>query len=77
MISADKEGTYSETHKGIIKAGWNTILVKVTQGADPRKFNFKFGTVASSCGHIVSLPGLPTEERRGIHQCEQSHRAAR
>lgn len=63
VLDADKAGTYSETQKGIIKAGWNTILVRVTQGANPADFRFKFGTVASSCGHIVSLPGLPTEER--------------
>lgn len=71
IIAENHAGTFSETEKGIIKPGWNTILVKVNQDAAPwtartagqGNFWFKFGTVASSCGAIVSLPGLPTEER--------------
>lgn len=64
LIIAEKTpGTHSETKKGILKAGWNTVLIKTTQGAEPAKFGFSFGTVASGCGHIVSLPGLPTQER--------------
>jgi hypothetical protein len=71
IIAENKPGTFSETKKGIINQGWNTILVKVNQDAakwSPRtsgqgNFWFKFGTVASSCGEIVSLPGLPTDER--------------
>ena len=71
IIAANKPGTYSETKKGAIKTGWNTILVKVNQDAaawtakekGDGNFWFKFGTVASGCGRVVSLPGLPTEER--------------
>jgi hypothetical protein len=63
IISADNPGTYSETKRCNIKAGWNTILVKVNQGANAGDVWFKLGMVASSCGHIVSLPGLPTDER--------------
>ena len=63
VIAENKSGTCSETKKGIIKAGWNTLLVKMNQCARAGDFWFKFGTVACSCGHIISLPGLPTEER--------------
>jgi hypothetical protein len=71
VIGENKPGTFSETKKGIIKQGWNTILVKVNQDdakwaartSGMGNFWFKFGTVASGCGEIVSLPGLPTEER--------------
>jgi hypothetical protein len=71
VIAENKPGTYSETEKGIIKQGWNTVLVKVNQDAakwTPKttgdgNFWFTFGTVASGCGNIVYLPGLPTEER--------------
>ena len=71
ILATHTPGTIEETPKGVIKAGWNTILVKVTQDASPWKgattghgnFWFKFGTVASSCGRIIALPGLPTEER--------------
>ena len=71
IIAGNKPGTYSEVKGGIIKTGWNTILVKVNQDAaawsakekGDGNFWFKFGTVACSCGHIISLPGLPTEER--------------
>lgn len=71
VLATHEPGTIEETPKGVIKAGWNTILVKVNQDASPWKgvttghgnFWFKFGTVASSCGRIVALPGLPTEER--------------
>lgn len=71
VITSDQPGTFSETKKGIIKAGWNTVLVKINQDATPSgtrqsglgNFWFKFGTVTSSCGEVVALPGLPTEER--------------
>ena len=66
VISTNQSGTASETPKCTLKAGWNTILVKVTQGVKPSDLNFKLGMVASSCGHIVSLPGLPTEQRAEI-----------
>jgi hypothetical protein len=59
IFSANKPGTYSETAKGIIKQGWNTVLVKVNQQKDPGAFLFKYGTVASACGRVVALPGLP------------------
>lgn len=71
VLATNKPGTIEETPKCNINAGWNTILVKVNQDAASWKgatsghgnFWFKFGTVASSCGRIVALPGLPTEER--------------
>jgi hypothetical protein len=66
IISEGKAGTYSETRKGVINVGWNTILIKAAQGTRPEDFSFTFGTVASGCGHIVSLPGLPTEERADL-----------
>ena len=37
--------------------------MKTCQGKAPGNLSFTFGIVASSCGHIVTLPGLPTEER--------------
>jgi hypothetical protein len=63
VLSNPSAGTYSETPKGTIRAGWNTILVKTCQGKAPGNLSFTFGIVASSCGHIVTLPGLPTEDR--------------
>jgi hypothetical protein len=71
IIAENRPGTFSETIRGVIKQGWNTILIKVNQDdskwvaqtAGDGNFWFKFGTVASSCGDIVYLPGLPTEER--------------
>jgi hypothetical protein len=63
ILSGKQPGAYSETKKGVIKQGWNTILVKVNPSTKPGDLWFKFGTVASGCGHIVTLPGLPTEER--------------
>lgn len=59
VISSSKPGTFSETAKGILKEGWNTVLVKVNQLEGPGKFSFKFGTVTSACGKVVALPGLP------------------
>ncbi len=58
VISTKEPGTHT-IHNGVIREGWNRILVKVNQGTGPGGFSFKFGTVASSCGHIVALPGLP------------------
>jgi hypothetical protein len=58
VISAKQPGTHT-IHSGVIREGWNSILVKVNQGTGPGGFSFKFGTVASSCGRIVALPGLP------------------
>lgn len=71
VIAENKPGTFSETKKCIIRQGWNTILIKVNQDNAPwvaktkgdGNFWVKFGTVASGCGDIVYLPGLPTEER--------------
>jgi hypothetical protein len=59
IISSGKPGTYSETVKGVLKDGWNAILIKVNQQPAPDAFSFKFGTVASACGKVVALPGLP------------------
>ena len=55
----------------VINQGWNTILIKVNQDHAPwlaktqgdGNFWVKFGTVASGCGAIVYLPGLPTVEK--------------
>lgn len=71
VIAENKPGTFSETKKCNIKQGWNTVLVKVNQDdsawqASRGNFWFKFGTVASDCGKIVQLPGLPTEERADV-----------
>ena len=59
LIMASKEpGTHS-FQQGVIREGWNTVLVKVNQGTEPGGFSFSYGTVASSCGRIVALPGRP------------------
>lgn len=63
VLSNRQAGTFSEMAKGTIRAGWNTILVKTRQGRVPGNLAFTFGIVASSCGDIVTLPGLPTAER--------------
>ncbi len=68
IIAKNEPGTYSEIAKGILKEGWNTILVKVSQTQGVGGFSFKFGTVASSCGKIVALPGLPGAAQAGAPQ---------
>ena len=70
VIAENRPGTFSETQKCVIRQGWNIILIKVNQDNAPGTANtqgagnfwVKFGTVASSCGDIVYLPGLPTKE---------------
>jgi hypothetical protein len=59
LIIASKEPGTHTFERGVIREGWNTILVKVNQQQGPGNFSFTFGTVASSCGRIVALPGLP------------------
>jgi hypothetical protein len=59
LIMAKNEPGTHRIDSGVIREGWNTVLVKVNQGADPGGFAFSFGTVASSCGRIVALPGRP------------------
>lgn len=59
ILSSSKPGTFSETAKGVLKEGWNTVLVKANQQEGPGNFSFKFGTVTSACGKVVALPGLP------------------
>jgi len=56
---------------GVIRQGWNTVLIKVNQDnaawtaktTGLGNFWAKFTPGAASCGNVVYLPGLPTNER--------------
>ena len=74
IIARNEPGTHTlggSAELGVINQGWNTILIKVNQDNAPwlaktqgdGNFWVKFGTVASGCGAIVYLPGLPTVEK--------------
>jgi hypothetical protein len=78
IIATNAPGTHmldGSSALGVINQGWNTVLIKVNQDNAPwtaktggdGNFWVKFGTVASGCGDIVFLPGLPTEERGASH----------
>ena len=71
IMEERQPGTHKAAKDVALKPGWNTVLVKATQGDQPagpatelaKNFSVKVSMASSLWPIAVYLPGLPTEER--------------